>query len=278
MQNQINLCLWFDGEAKAAAAFYCNVFKNSKITTDTPMVVIFELDGTKMMGLNGGPNFKMNPSISNFVYCESIAETNAIWDKLIIEGKALIAIGEHPWSKCYGWLQDKYGFTWQISIANPGEKKKIVPALLFTGPQFGKGEEALKRYMSIFTPSKINVLFNYPDGDAIAGKLMYADVMLGKNNIIAMDGPGVHDYTFNEGVSIMVDCETQEEIDHYWQCLIADGGEESRCGWLKDRYGVSWQIVPSNIGQLMTDPARAGRVMQAVMQMKKLSIEKMMNA
>jgi predicted 3-demethylubiquinone-9 3-methyltransferase (glyoxalase superfamily) len=141
MNNEIFPCLWFDGNAKEAADFYCSVFKNSKITHDSPMVVIFELNGKKFMGLNGGPQFK-----------------------------------------------------------------------------------------------------------------------------------------FDEAISFVVNCHTQDEIDYYWDKFTANGGQESMCGWLKDKFGVSWQIVPSSIGKLMQDPERGQRVMQEVMKMKKLNIAKMENA
>ena|SRR5260221_14737238 len=140
MANQIYPCLWFDGNAKAAAEFYCSVFKESKIMADTPMVVTFEINGKKFMGLNGGPHFK-----------------------------------------------------------------------------------------------------------------------------------------FNEAVSFVVECETQDEIDHYWDKLT-EGGVESKCGWLKDKYGVSWQIVPSILGKLMTDPERAPRVFKAFQKMVKFDIETLLKA
>src|SRR5437660_10728000 len=145
MTNQIYPCLWFDGQAKEAADFYCIIIKNSKVTTDSPMVVMFELNGKKIMGLNGGPMFKINPSISLFVTCESIDATNELWGKLIIGGKAVIPIDKHPWSERYGWLQDKFGLTWQISIVNSKEdKEEIRPSMLFTGNLFGKAEEAIR--------------------------------------------------------------------------------------------------------------------------------------
>ncbi|HMR42936.1 MAG TPA: VOC family protein [Saprospiraceae bacterium] len=140
MANPISPCLWFDGRAQEAAAFYCSVFKNSKILSDTPMVVTFELDGKKFMGLNGGPHFQ-----------------------------------------------------------------------------------------------------------------------------------------FTEAVSFVVDCDTQEEIDYYWHKLT-EGGSESQCGWLKDKFGLSWQIVPSILPTLMSDPERSGRVMQAFLKMKKFDIETLLNA
>jgi predicted 3-demethylubiquinone-9 3-methyltransferase (glyoxalase superfamily) len=141
MANQVYPCLWFDGQAQAAAEFYCSVFKDSRITADNQMVVTFELNGKKFMGLNGGPQFK-----------------------------------------------------------------------------------------------------------------------------------------FNESISFVIDCETQEEIDHYWNSLIADGGQEGNCGWLKDRFGVSWQIVPVVLPELLNDPSRAQRVMAAYMKMKKFDIETLINA
>lgn len=141
MNNQIYPCLWFDGQAQEAAAFYCEIFKNSKITADNQMVVTFELDGKRFMGLNGGPEFK-----------------------------------------------------------------------------------------------------------------------------------------FNEAVSFVIDCETQEEIDHYWNRLTADGGSEGNCGWLEDRFGVSWQVVPTVLPKLLSDPNRAQNVLKAYMKMKKFDIEALENA
>jgi predicted 3-demethylubiquinone-9 3-methyltransferase (glyoxalase superfamily) len=140
MKNPIFPCLWFNGQAKEAATFYCTVFKNSKIIADTPMVVTFELNGSKFMALNGGPQF-----------------------------------------------------------------------------------------------------------------------------------------TFNESVSFVVECETQAEIDHYWNKLT-EGGSESMCGWLKDKFGVSWQIVPTVLGALMSDSNRAPRVVEAFLKMKKFDIETLLNA
>jgi len=141
MAKPLVTCLWFDGQAEAAAKYYCTVFKDSKITQVTPMVVTFELNGNKFMGLNGGPQFK-----------------------------------------------------------------------------------------------------------------------------------------FDEAISLMVNCDSQEEIDYYWDTFVNDGGTESVCGWLKDKFGLSWQIVPSNIGELMETPERAKRVMDAVMKMKKLDMKKMEEA
>ncbi|MEO7984703.1 MAG: VOC family protein [Bacteroidota bacterium] len=141
MTNQIYPCLWFDGHAKAAAEFYCSVFKNAKILVDSPMVVTFEINGKKFMGLNGGPMFK-----------------------------------------------------------------------------------------------------------------------------------------FSEAISLVVDCENQEEIDYYWNTFTANGGQESQCGWLKDKFGLSWQIVPANIGKIMLDPEKGPKAMKLLMQMKKIDMQALLNA
>ncbi len=279
MTNQIHPCLWFDGKAKEAAELYCSVIKNSKITTDTPMVVMFELNGKKIMGLNGGPVFKINPSISLFISADTIDETNDIWNKLEKDCmKVLMPLDKYPWSERYGWLQDKFGMTWQIMVSNSGDTGlKITPSMLFTGKQFGRAEEAVKFYSSVFENSSTDVMMHYPDGDANAGKVMFSEFKIEDYPVIAMDGPGEHDYTFNEGVSFVVNCDTQEEIDHYWNKLT-EGGSESMCGWLKDKFGVSWQIVPSMLGKIMSDPEKGKRVMQEILKMKKLDIKILENA
>ncbi len=278
-QRPLKTCLWFDGQAKAAAEFYCSVFRNSKITSENPMVVAFELSGTKVIGLNGGPMFRINPSISFSVTAGLLNEVNEIWEKLHNGGKALMPIDKYPWSERYGWVQDKFGMTWQVSLPyenNPG--LKITPSFLFTGKQFGRGEEAIKFYQSIFENSSTLTMFHYPQGDENEGKLMFSEFKLNGNTLIAMDGPGEHNYTFNEAVSLVIDCDTQKEIDYYWEKLTAAGGEESMCGWVKDKFGVSWQVVPSNIEKLMQDPDKSGRVMKEILKMKKLDLAILENA
>lgn len=271
-------CLWFDGNAKNAAEFYCTVFKNSKINSENPLVVMFELSGLKLMGLNGGPQFKINPSISFFFTSESAAEIDTIWNKLADGGNVLIPLDRYPWSEHYGWVQDRFGVTWQLSLpSSDGFRQDLTPSFLFTADRFGKAEEAMIFYSGIFERSAIVTLIHYPESDENSGKVMYAEFDLNQYNLIAMDGPGVHNYTFNEAVSFVVECETQEEIDFYWEHLTEDG-EESMCGWLKDKFGVSWQIVPSILSQLMADPSRSQRVINAFMKMRKFDIETLLKA
>ncbi|MFN3841490.1 MAG: VOC family protein [Cyclobacteriaceae bacterium] len=278
MTKSIYPCLWFDGDAEKAANLYCSIFNNSTITEKNPIVVRFELDGFRVMGLNGGPKFKINPSISFFVYCTSEEETERIYNALIAGGSALMPLDTYPWSKKYGWLQDTFGMTWQISVVDkPGTPFSIKPCMLFTSSQFGRAEEAIHFYHSIFPKATTDVFIQYDEGDANAGKVMYSEFQLNNYPLIVMDGPGEHGFTFSEGVSLVIECETQEEIDHYWNKL-SEGGREDMCGWLKDKFGVSWQIVPGILGKLMSDPEKAPRVTQAFLQMKKFDITTLLRA
>ena len=279
MINPVYPCLWFDGNAKEAADFYCSIFSNSKITINTPMVVNFQLEGLKIMGLNGGPMFKINPSISLLVTCASDDETETTWNKLIEGGHAMMPLDTYPWSEKYGWVVDKYGMTWQLMKGGlPEGVPKIIPTLLFVGAQYGKAQDAMKHYTSIFSDSKIFEPQLYKDGDGQPeGTLKFGHFALQQSMFAAMDGFGAHQFKFNEAVSLVVECDTQDEIDHCWNKLTV-GGQESRCGWLVDAYGVSWQIIPKIIASLMSNPEKAPHVMQAIMQMKKIDIATLQNA
>jgi predicted 3-demethylubiquinone-9 3-methyltransferase (glyoxalase superfamily) len=278
MTDTIYPCLWFDGQAKAAADFYCSIFPNSKITVETPMVVKFEIEGKTIMGLNAGPMFKINPSISLFVTCQSNEEIENIWNQLNSGGSVMMPLGKYPWSEKYGWLVDKFGLTWQLMLGELSpDAQKIALSFLFVGDQYGKAQQAIKHYTSIFDNSNIHRLEIYKEGEEQPeGNLKFGHFSLEDMSFYAMDGIGEHKFQFNEGVSLVVECETQDEIDNYWKELTKEG-TEVQCGWLKDKFGVSWQIVPAILGQIMGDPDKAQRVMQKVMTMKKLDIETLVN-
>jgi predicted 3-demethylubiquinone-9 3-methyltransferase (glyoxalase superfamily) len=269
-------CLWFDGKAKEAAELYCSVFKNSAITVETSLVMSFELNGRKIMGLNGGPMFTINPSISLFVTCDSVAEADRIWNSLIKGGSEYMPIDTYPWSERYGWLQDKFGMTWQISSSGKNDGGlSIVPSFLFTNSRFGQAKTAIDFYRLVFSDSSANILELYPEGDQNTGKVLYSEFSLNQSKLVAMDGPGDHAFTFNEAVSLVVECETQQEIDYYWEKL-SEGGEESMCGWLKDRFGVWWQIVPKILAGMMADPEKAEKAIKAFSKMRKFEIDKLL--
>jgi predicted 3-demethylubiquinone-9 3-methyltransferase (glyoxalase superfamily) len=272
-------CLWFDGKAKDAADFYCSVFGNSVITYQNPMVVIFESSGQKFMCLNGGPEFTFNPSISFYVLCKTEEEIDRLWKSLIEGGSELMPLGKYDWSKKYVWLQDKFGVNWQLSYGGMEKTgQKFSPVLMFTDKQAGNAEKAIHFYTSVFNDSDIIGIMNYTkDDNDIEGTVKHAEFTLGTHAFMAMDSSLMHQFSFNEALSLVVDCETQEEIDYYWQ-RFTDGGEEVQCGWLKDRFGVSWQIVPTILSKLLSDPSRAERVTKAFLQMKKFDIERLIKA
>ncbi len=271
-------CIWCDGNAKAVADFYCSVFEDGKIKTENPVVVTFELSGQRFMALNGGPQFKVNPSVSFFVVCETEAETKEVWTKLMEGGRALMPLDKYDWSDLYGWVQDRFGISWQISFGKMEDVgQKYTPTLMFAGDQFGKAEQAVQFYTSIFKDSTVTgILYDTPD-DESGRSVVHAQFRLNGYVMMAMDSSLPHPFSFNEAVSMVVSCENQEQIDHYWSKLT-EGGEESMCGWLKDKFGVSWQIVPSILEELMSDRERGGRVMQAFLQMKKFDIETLIKA
>lgn len=148
-------------------------------------------------------------------------------------------------------------------------RSTISPCLWFDT----QAEEAAKFYTSIFKNSRIGAISRYGDGAPLPkGTVLTVAFTLDGQDFMALNGGPV--FKFNEAVSLVVRCQTQAEIDHYWDRLCADGGKAVRCGWLKDKYGLSWQIVPAMMDRMMADPdaTRTGRVMQAVMQMVKLDI------
>ena len=148
-------------------------------------------------------------------------------------------------------------------------KQKITPFLWFDD----NAEEAVNFYASLFPNSSIGSMSRYPEGSPYpAGTVMTANFNLSGQEFIALNA-GPH-FKFTEAISFMVECEDQAEVDKYWDALTKDGGEESMCGWLKDKYGLSWQITPRQLMELMSDKdkVKASRVMQSMMTMKKIDI------
>jgi predicted 3-demethylubiquinone-9 3-methyltransferase (glyoxalase superfamily) len=300
--------LWFDEEAREAAEFYCGVFgaSGSGITDVTTLrgtpsgeteIVSFELAGHPFMAIGAGPGFRFNPSVSFFVNFDPLdhgganeagrakAEQHleAVWGQLADGGEVLMPLGAYPFSERYGWVQDRFGLSWQLILTDPaGEPRPFIfPALLFTGPVSGKAEEATEFYLSVFGNSRRGELARYPAGmePDEEGTIMYTDVMLEGCWFAAMDSAREHGFRFNEAISFMVYCDTQAEIDGYWEALSAVPGAE-QCGWLKDRYGLSWQVVPRVMDEMMRrgTQEQVDRLTQAFLPMKKLEIRKLEEA
>lgn len=289
--HKITTHLWFDKEAKEAAEFYVSTFADSKILStstleNTPSgsvdIVTVDLAGHEFMLLSAGPLFTFTPAISFLVACTTKEEVETLWAKLSEGGFALMELGEYPFSEKYGWLQDKYGLSWQIMYMGDREiKQKITPTLMFVGDVCGKAEEAMNFYVSVFHDASIGDIMRYEKGEEPdqEGTIKHASFTLENEHFGIMDSAHEHKFSFNEAISFLVHCKDQAEIDYYWDKLSADPASE-QCGWLKDTYGVSWQIVPISMDEMMntTDEKKKARVTEAFLKMKKFDLAKLQEA
>jgi predicted 3-demethylubiquinone-9 3-methyltransferase (glyoxalase superfamily) len=290
MTKQLVPCIWTDDQADAAAALYLETFPDGRIVatsrysevTDNPsgrprgsvLSVELEIAGQRFTLINGGPMFTPNATISFFVHVDSEAQATPLLTRLADGGKVMMPLASYPWSPWYGWVADRFGVSWQIITArrSPGGAT-IVPCLMFTGRQHGQAEAALRHYASAFAGGRIDALERYAAGEGAEGTVKHGRATLGSDELIAMDSHFDHGFAFSEGVSLQVMCADQVEVDHFWAALAA-GGAPGRCGWLTDRFGVSWQVVPAAISTWMThpDPAARDRAFAAMMTMSKLDI------
>lgn len=286
--NYIIPCIWFDNEAEQAVKFYCSLFDNSKVNRITRygkagfeyhhkpegsvMTIEFELNGQKFLALNGGPDFKLNESVSFFVYCETEERINFLYEKLSESGSINMPLDKYDWSPKYAWVKDKFGLSWQLDIEAINSPQKIVPSLLFVNENYKKVKVAINFYVSVFPNSTI--LVEYPSNDY----LLFSQAKLNGSLLNAMSGGDIkHNFDFNDALSFIITCDSQDEIDYYWNKLT-EGGKEVQCGWLKDKFGVSWQVVPKILNELISKPEKADRVMSVVLEMKKFNIKKLMEA
>ena len=281
--------LWFDTQAEEAATFYCGLFENSGISHITRyeqvgaqvsgmpegsvLTVEFTLSGQEFIALNGGPVFSFTPSISFYVNCETEGELMKLWEGLCRGGAVLMELGEYPFSEQFGWLQDKYGVSWQLNL---GERsQKITPFLMFSGEQLGKAAEAVAFYTNLFADTKVLHMDKVGPGEEMeAGFVRHAAFRLQGQEFMAIDSGLDHPFTFTEAISLMVSCEDQREVDRLWDALTKEG-QTQPCGWLKDKYGVSWQIVPAAFNHMIKDsnPQKVQNVMKAMFQMEKLDLD-----
>jgi predicted 3-demethylubiquinone-9 3-methyltransferase (glyoxalase superfamily) len=288
--------LWFDKNAEEAAEFYTSIFRKGKIGettryTDagfdvhgmpagTVLTVEFEIEDYKFVAINGGPLFKFTPAISFTVACSTKEEVDELWAKLSKGGEPLMPLDKYPFSEWYGWIKDKFGLTWQI-ILMPDAKRCIVPSLMYVGDMAGKAEEAMNLYMKTFKNSKEGQVHRYPAGMAPdkEGTIMYADFYIENQKFSVMDSAHEHEFSFTEAVSLMVLCKDQKEIDYFWEKLNRDPNE-GQCGWIHDKFGVSWQITPEGMAEMLnsSDKEASDRAMEAMLEMKKIDIAAMKKA
>jgi predicted 3-demethylubiquinone-9 3-methyltransferase (glyoxalase superfamily) len=291
MMQKIIPHLWFDKEAKEAAELYTSIFPGSKIQNSvtlhntpsgSPEIVSFELAGQSFQAISAGPLFKFNPSVSFHVRYKSKQEVDAVWHTLLQGGQVLMDLDSYPFSERYGWLQDKYGLSWQIDyVGEAGIKQVISPMIMFVGSVCGKAEQAVNFWSSVFSDGRFSRILRYGQGEEPdqAGTLSFGAFSLFGQGFETMDSAHEHAFQFNEAISFIVNCDDQAEIDHYWQKLSAVP-EAEQCGWLKDKYGFSWQIVPRDMSRLLQSGSQeiTDRVTQAFLVMKKLNLARLQAA
>lgn len=283
--------LWFDNQAMEAATFYTSLFersgiKGSTIIEDTPSgnaeIVSFTLAGLDFEAISAGPYFKFNPSINLIAKSRSKDEIKRLWEELTKEGSELMTLDEYPFCELYAWVEDRYGLTWQLMYDKDlTEKHSIIPGMLFSNTACGLAEDAINFYLEVFNNSSLNFISKYDAGEAPdpRAKVNYSEFTLDGFEMVAMDNAMEADFDFNEAFSLIIKCKDQEEIDYYWDKLSANS-EAEQCGWIKDKFGVSWQVVPENMEEILfegtTDEKQ--RVTQAFLQMKKFDIAELEKA
>jgi len=292
--------LWFDSQAEEAAKLYISLFKNSRILKTARygkagfefhhqpegalMTIDFELAGQEFIGLNAGPIFKFTPAVSFLIACKTKGEVDALWERLSAGGTVLMELGEYPFSEKYGWTQDRYGLSWQVmAMGDRNSTQKITPTLMFVGDVSGRAEEAIKFYASVFRNARIGDILRYGKGEKPdkEGTIRHAAFTLEGQEFAAMDSAHKHEFSFTEAISLLVRCETQAEIDHYWYKLIEGGDPKAQqCGWLKDRFGLSWQVTPASLEEMLQDrdKEKVERVTTAFLKMKKFDISELKRA
>ncbi len=286
---------WCDGNLEEFISFYTGVFPNSKtgfttysseasaavsgIPVGTIMSQQFWLCGQEFGAINGGDYFKHSPAVSMTVPCENKEQIDALWEKISEGGFVMMPLQEYPFSPRYGWVQDRFGVSWQLHMS--GEKHRLIPSLLFVNEKCGKAQQAVEDYARIFKGSKITAMDRFSEtGPDPKGDKLRATLQIGDTELVLMDGAGVHQFDFTGAISLMVDCENQQEIDYFWNAFTKEG-DELPCGWAKDKYGVTWQVFANFLEEYLYDNKNADKseaALQAMYGMKKISIDGIVRA
>ncbi|HEY8928157.1 MAG TPA: VOC family protein [Mucilaginibacter sp.] len=284
--------LWF-GKDKAyeAAEFYTSLLPGSAVDSKSKFgmgsgechIAEFTVAGQPFMGISAESALKFTPAISFMINFDPSRDADAakrideVWAKLTEGGMVMMPLDRYPFSERYGWVADKYGLSWQLILTNPAgeERPVIVPSMMFTGEVVGRADEAINFYTKIFKDGKRGNSMPYPAGREPdkEGTTMFADFYADGTWFAAMDSAHPHGFAFNDAASLLVPCETQEEIDYLWDAFSVDG-KTGQCGWLKDKFGVSWQVASTAMLNAMRSgtPEQVERVVAAFMPMTKIDI------
>ena len=272
MDQVITPAIWCDGTADEAAQFYADVFRDASVTEQAPgFAATVSIHGFRLSLINGGNQYAPNPSISCILNFDPLLfggeeQARAYLDELykrLSTGGVLMELGEYPFSPRYAWVRDRFGMTWQLMLTDPdGDPRPfVIPSFMFGGTNHAHAEEATDAWIALFNNARRGALYRYEEGGPLdAGTVMFTDFTLRGTWMAATDSGTFHDFTFTPGVSIIVSCRDQEEIDRYWAGLSAVP-EAERCGWCVDRWGVSWQVVPHNIAELLANAATRDKIL-----------------
>lgn len=283
--------IWCNGNAVDMAECYMRPFGHHAVITNItrypetglldfqahmagkPLTVDFNIGEIAFTAINAGDEFTPNPAISfilnfdplNFADAQAARnELERVWDELADHGQILVPLQAHDFSEYYGWVQDRFGLSWQLILTDPkGEPRpNVIPAFLFCGAQQNQAAAAIDYWTGVFPNSVVGERTSYGEqtGPATQTAIRFSDFTLDGQWFVAMDSPVEQDFTFTEGISLLVECADQAEIDYFWAALSAVP-EAEQCGWCRDRFGVSWQIVPQNIGDLVQRPGAYERLM-----------------
>lgn len=285
--SKITPFLWFDKNLEEKINYYKSIFPDFKqvgetqVISETPSGRIeigeFELFGRKLNFMAAGPEFKFNPSISLSIWLNNEKELDEIWKRLSENGEILMEYQKYPFAEKYGWCNDKFGFSWQLMLTNSEPNPSVSPHLMFTHANVGKAQEAIDFYTKLFPNSEIKTCHKY--GENPMGEnpenISHAEFKLDNDLFFILESGADHKFDFTEAISFIINCDGQDEVDNYWNQLTSNGGEEGQCGWCKDKYGVSWQVVPKQLNEAMSDPdpEKSKFATAAMMEMKKIIIK-----
>lgn len=189
----------------------------------------------------------------------------ALWERLLDDGTALMPLDTYDFSPLFGWVRDRFGLTFQLRLASPGAEPRpfAMPALMFTSDE-PRAEAAARAYTALIPGSAPGSLVRMPTSDHV----LVSDARLGEQWVMLSDSPGMHAFGFTEGVSLMLECDTQEEIDAAWEALAA---REFGGSWCEDAFGVRWQVVPTGLVSLIANPA----VHREIVSMTKIDLDRL---
>lgn len=277
---------WYRGTADEALALYEQAFRDTAVVSrarypeaglpdflaplaGTTMQIELDIHGVRLGMTNAGPEYSPCPAISMLLNFDPSMIPDAreyldqAWAVLSEGGEVRMPLGEYPHSAHYGWVQDRFGVNWQLMLTNPSGDPApfMTPNVLFTEPVLWRAGEALEAWVAAVSGSRVLHRHPYPEGSAAPeGAVMFADAEVAGSLLSVMDsGPG-HSFEFTPGSSFVIHCPDQETIDAAWEALSADP-EAEQCGWLRDRFGVSWQVVPADMEQILAHEGAHERLM-----------------